>query len=41
MVGAGVTTEEALLSPENSIHPDLYTASLPDMLSVVKAAAQA
>lgn len=33
-MGAGVTTEEALLDPSNNVHPDLYTSSLPDLLQV-------
>ena len=32
--GAGVTTEEQLLSPENSIHPDAYMDSLAALLEV-------
>jgi len=31
---AGVTTEEQLLSPDNSIHPDVYMDSLAAMLEV-------
>ena len=31
---AGVTTEDALLAESNKVHPDLYTSSLPDLLSV-------
>ena len=31
---AGVTTEKELLSPDNKVHPDYYTDSLPDLLSV-------
>ena len=38
---AGVTTEQALLSPDNHIQPDLYTNALPDMLSVARAAVPA
>lgn len=30
---AGVTTEETLKSPENSIQPDFYTSKISDMLS--------
>ena len=30
----GVTTEKELLSPDNKVHPDYYTDSLPDLLSV-------
>lgn len=33
LVLSGVTTEEQLLSPDNKIHPDLYMASLPELLS--------
>lgn len=36
-VGAGVTSEKELLSPENKVHPDYYTDSLPDLLSVKQA----
>ena len=32
LVLSGVTTEAALLSAENSIHPDYYTDALPDLL---------
>jgi hypothetical protein len=32
LVLSGVTTEAALLSAENSIHPDCYTDALPDLL---------
>jgi hypothetical protein len=31
---AGVTTEETLLSPENSIQPDYYMPQLSDLLTV-------
>ena len=31
---AGVTSEKELLSPDNKVHPDYYTDSLPDLLSV-------
>jgi len=31
---AGVTTEEQLLSPDNSIHPDYYADSLAALLEV-------
>ena len=34
LVLSGVTTEEALLSPENTIHPNYYTGSLADLLAV-------
>jgi phosphoglycolate phosphatase len=34
LVLSGVTTEEELLSPDNSIHPDIYMDSLPQLLSV-------
>ena len=37
--GAGVTTEDALLSPDNKVHPDVYTDQLPDLLSAKKAVA--
>ena len=33
LVLSGVTTEEALLAPENSIHPNLYTGQLSDLLA--------
>ena len=33
LVLSGVTTEEELLSPTNAIHPDYYTARLPELLS--------
>ena len=33
----GVTTEQALLDKENSIHPDLYTDQLSDLLAVKEA----
>ena len=36
-VCVGVTTEKELLSPENQVHPDYYTDSLPDLLSVKQA----
>ena len=39
LVGAGVTTEQALLSPENTIHPDMYTNQLSDLLEAAKSAA--
>jgi len=32
-----VTTEKELLSPDNKVHPDYYTDSLPDLLSVKQA----
>ena len=31
---AGVTTETELLSEANTIHPEIYTNQLPDLLSV-------
>lgn len=34
---AGVTGEKELLSPENKVHPDYYTNSLADLLSVKQA----
>ena len=34
LVLSGVTTEQALLSPENTIHPNYYTGSLADLLAV-------
>lgn len=34
---AGVTTEQALLDKENSIHPDYYTDQLSDLLEVKEA----
>jgi hypothetical protein len=37
--GAGVTTESELLSPENTVHPNLYTDQLPDVLAVKDAVA--
>lgn len=33
LVLSGVTTEEELLSEGNKIHPDYYTAKLPELLS--------
>ena len=36
---AGVTTEEALLSPDNTVHPDMYADQLPELLSVKDAVA--
>lgn len=36
--GAGVTTEDVLLSPENSIHPDFYATQLSDLLEAKEAA---
>lgn len=33
-LAAGVTTEEKLLSPENSIHPDFYMDQLGDLLGI-------
>lgn len=32
LVLSGVTTEAALLSPDNHVHPDIYTDQLPDLL---------
>jgi phosphoglycolate phosphatase len=37
LVLSGVTTEEALLAPENTIHPNYYTAALPDLLEALEA----
>lgn len=37
LVLSGVTTEKELLSPDNKVHPDYYTNSLPDLLSVKQA----
>ena len=37
MLRAGVTTEKELLSEGNTIHPEIYTDQLPDLLSVKKA----
>lgn len=34
LVLSGVTTEETLKSPENSIHPDYYTSKLGDLLTI-------
>ena len=34
---AGVTTEAALLHPENGIHPDFYMSQLSDLLSLKEA----
>lgn len=34
LVLSGVTTEQALLAPENTIHPDHYMTQLSDLLSV-------
>ena len=31
---AGVTTENELLSEGNTIHPEIYTDQLPDLLNV-------
>lgn len=36
LVLSGVTTEEQLLSPENSVHPDYYMTKLPELLEVAK-----
>ena len=38
LVLSGVTTEEQLLSAENTIHPDCYMTQLPDLLEVKNAA---
>ena len=38
---AGVTTEAALLHPENGIHPDFYMAQLSDLLSIKAASVPA
>ena len=34
LLHAGVTTETELLSEGNTIHPEIYTSQLPDLLSV-------
>jgi phosphoglycolate phosphatase len=39
LVLSGVTTEAELLGPENTVHPDLYTAQLPDVLQIRDAVA--
>ncbi|EIE26103.1 2-phosphoglycolate phosphatase [Coccomyxa subellipsoidea C-169] len=39
LVLSGVTTEQALLSPENTIHPDCYTDQLSDLLEAAQSAA--
>ena len=39
LVLSGVTTEAELLSPSNTVHPDYYTAQLPELLSCKAAAA--
>jgi hypothetical protein len=31
--GAGVTSEETLLSPDNKVHPDVYMNQLSDLLT--------
>lgn len=31
---AGVTTEDALLDPNNRVHPDMYASALPELLEV-------
>ena len=36
LVLSGVTTEDALLSPENTIHPNYYTEALPDLLEALE-----
>ncbi|CAL5218445.1 g126 [Coccomyxa viridis] len=41
LVLSGVTTEQALLSPDNTIHPDLYTDQLSDLLEAAKASVAA
>lgn len=33
LVLSGVTSEETLLSPKNSIHPDYYMSELPELLA--------
>ena len=38
LVLSGVTTEEDLLGPNNTIYPDLYADSLPALLEVQEAA---
>lgn len=37
LVLSGVTTEEALLAPDNAIHPNYYTEALPDLLEALQA----
>lgn len=39
LVLSGVTTEEALLAPENKIHPNFYMENLPALLEVKKTTA--
>jgi phosphoglycolate phosphatase len=39
LVLSGVTTEAELLGPENTVHPNLYTDQLPDVLAVKDAVA--
>lgn len=34
-----MTTETELLSPENTVHPNLYTDQLPDVLAIKDAVA--
>ena len=36
-----MTTEQALLSADNTIHPDLYTDQLSDLLEAAKASVAA
>lgn len=36
LVLSGVTTEEQLMAPENTIHPDFYMEALPELLEVKK-----
>jgi phosphoglycolate phosphatase len=38
---SGVTTEEKLLSPENTITPDYYTDTINDFFAEVPAATEA
>ena len=38
LVLSGVTTEEELLSPSNTVQPDYYTTQLPELLSCKSAA---
>jgi phosphoglycolate phosphatase len=33
-LGAGVTSEETLLSPDNKVHPDFYMPQLSDLLTI-------
>jgi hypothetical protein len=41
LVLSGVTTEEKLLSPENTITPDYYTDTINDFFAGVPAAKEA